>query len=447
MAKLTLNDKAVRKAAPESGQIEYWDKLLPGFGLRIAAGGSRTYFVMKRLNGKLVRRSVGKAPPLDVSRDSKLGPGEFWPHDARDHARRMLSDLSRGIDPVDSAASKAKAKTPETFGEVAKSYFADASKRGGASLRTRSELERKVRVDLAGWKDRPIGDVTRADVRAVINAKHAISPVSANRLLALVRRILRWAVREGLIGANPAMDLDAPAQENERDRVLSLAELARIWAGAEALGYPYGQVIHVLMLTAQRRSEVAGLRRSEISGSMWLLPDERAKRGKGHAVPLSPRVKSILDGLPKIGAKPDLAFTTGRRAAKKGQKVDPKAPPASVSGWSRLKNRLDRIIAEQQAKRLDEPLDIEKHALPSWTLHDIRRSVATHLRDADVMGGDRVDRLTVSKILNHAEGGMTRIYDRYSADPEKKAALDAWAAVLERLCGLNVVTLADARDA
>jgi len=79
-----------------------------------------------------------------------------------------------------------------------------------------------------------------------------------------------------------------------------------------------------------------------------------------------------------------------------------------------------------------------------WTLHDLRRSVATHLRDEQVMGAARVDRLTVSKILNHAEGGMTRLYDRYSSDPEKRAALEAWALVIERLCGLNVVKLSGA---
>jgi integrase len=79
--------------------------------------------------------------------------------------------------------------------------------------------------------------------------------------------------------------------------------------------------------------------------------------------------------------------------------------------------------------------------LAPWTLHDIRRSVATHLRSSDVMGKDQVDRLTISKILNHAEGGMTRVYDRYSADQEQRAALEAWAERIEMRVGLNVATL------
>ena len=470
MAKITLNDKSIRRAPPAAGQIELWDKLTPGFGLRIAAGGARTYFVMKRLNGKLVRRTVGKAPPPDVDRDQKLPEGEFWPHDAREKARQLLSDLARGIDATTSPGGAAV--SPQTFGQVAAAYFKDPAKRGGAALKSKSELERKVRVDLKAWSDRPIAGITRADIRAMISEKHEKSPVSANRLLALVRRIFRWAVREELIAANPAMDIE-PTEETERERVLTMGELAQVWAGAETMGYPYGPLIKTLMLTAQRRSEVAAMRWSEVDGAAWRLPDERAKRGKGHLVPLSPRAASILKSVPKMGDKPVLVFTTGLRQPVKtpadGEPQKP-LPPAPVSGWSRMKTRLDGIIARAAAvKALKLPCDatdteitkaiaaaaaerkespavfVGRHAMAPWTLHDIRRSVSTHLRDGDVMGKDQADRLTVSKILNHAEGGMTRLYDRYSADPEQRRALEAWADRVERLCGLNVIPMEGAR--
>jgi integrase len=106
-----------------------------------------------------------------------------------------------------------------------------------------------------------------------------------------------------------------------------------------------------------------------------------------------------------------------------------------------MKTRLDRIIAENAAKSADEPLDLKRHGMAEWTLHDIRRSVGTHLRDGEIMGAARADRLLVSKILNHAEGGVTRLYDRYSSDPEKRAALDAWAKAVERQVGLNVTPI------
>lgn len=455
MARQRLTDKSLRRPPPASGQEELWDDLVPGFGLRIAAGGARTFFVMKRIDGKLVRRTVAK---VALTPDGPLGKSELRLAGARARARQMIEAMSRGDDPAAPPPSALSATSPgqKNFRAVAEAYFKDPAKRGGGGLRSRDELERKVRVDLKEWLDRPIAEISRDEIEAVVADKFDKAPVSANRLLALIRRIFRYAARTRAIAVSPAADIDPPYQEQERDRVLSLAEIGRIWAAAEAMGQPYGPLIQLLILTAQRRSEVAEMPWSEIDGAAWCLPDARTKRGKGHLVPLSPRAVSILGGLTKIGAPPTLVFTTGKRAAQKGQKIDKDAPPAPVSGWSRIKTRLDWTIAKRAADESGEAAPAAKDAkgyadwkvmieakfgLPAWTLHDIRRSVATRLRDADVMGDDRVDRLVVSKVLNHAESGVTKIYDRYAADPEKRAALEAWALVIERTCGLNVIPI------
>jgi integrase len=396
--------------------------------------------------GPLVRRTIGRA----YLGDGPLVAGEYRLPDAREKARLVLRDMERGIDPKVAAEQARRSEeqarseaAKNSFGAVAAAYFADPSKRGGAGLKSKRELERKVRVDLAEWADVPIRDIRRPDVRGLIQRKATASPVAANRLLALVRRIFRWAVREDILEINPAQDIDPPTEERERERVLKLDELRQIWAASDHLGYPFGPIVKLLILTAQRRGEVGGMRWVEIDGDVWRLPDSRAKRGKGHLIPLSPRAKVTLSDLPRIGDKPDLVFSTGRRRrpTPTGQEV----APALLGGWSQAKARLDKIIAQTAAKVANEPVDAERHALPPWTLHDIRRSVATHLRDADVLGADRVDRLVVSKVLNHAEGGMTRLYDRYSADPEKRCALEAWSRRIEQLCGLNVVPLGEAR--
>lgn len=441
MAKVRLTDKALRKPPPADGQVELWDDLVPGFGLRIAAGGARTFFVMKRLDGKLVRRTVGK---VAIDAEPVASRGELKLAEAREKAREMLAALSGGTDPRVRTKAPTAAEVPETFGEVATAYFKDPAKRGGARLTSRAELERKVKVDLADWQNRPIAEITKADIKALLAAKRKKAPVAANRLLSLIKRVFGWAAIEDIIPANPAAYIEG-TDEDERDRVLTMTELARVWNGADGLGYPYGPLIKLLILTAQRKAEVAGLPWAEIDGSAWRLPDQRTKRRKGHLVPLSPLALSILADLPRIGSPPVLVFTTGKRGAAKGQRIDRDAIPAPVSGWSRLKTRLDRIIAEAEAKAAGEPVEMQKHGLPAWTLHDIRRSVATHLRDEDAMGEDRADRLTISKILNHAESGMTRIYDRYASDPEKRRALEAWANRIERLCGLNVVQIEEAR--
>lgn len=406
MARLRLTDRALRREAPKEGQIELWDDLVPGFGLRIAAKGARTFFVMKRVKGRLVRRTVGKASDLRLPA-------------ARERARTMLEDMQRGIDPAPRAAAPGEAEW--TFEKVAAAYFADPAKRGGGRLASKSELQRKVRVDLAEWASKPIAEIDKSEIKRLLGEKRRAAPVAANRLLALIKRIMRWAAIEDIIPANPAADIEG-TEETERDRVLTLAELKHVWRATRALGHPYGPLVRVLILTAQRRSEVAGMTRAEIDGASWRLPDARAKRRKGHLIPLSAPAAEILSACPRFAGS-DLYFTTGRR---KGRETT----PAPVSGWSRVKDRLDAIIVRERAKAAGEEPDAERHGLPPWTLHDLRRSVATHLRDEAVMGDDRVDRLTVSKILNHAEGGMTRIYDRYASDPEKRRALDAWAAIV-----------------
>lgn len=185
MPKIRLNDKAIKREAPAVGQIELWDDLVPGFGLRIAAKGARTYFVMKRLNGRLVRRTVGKAPPPDYL--GALGPDELRLGDAREKARQMLADLSRGVDPAAKAVPAKVKANPTTFGEVAAAYFADPARRGGATLKSRGELERKVRVDLAKWKDIPITDLTRAESIFKSSAEDVSAFVMADRANALVQ--------------------------------------------------------------------------------------------------------------------------------------------------------------------------------------------------------------------------------------------------------------------
>lgn len=457
MPKKYLNEAVVKSKLPKAGQVDYWDTALRGFGLRVGSGGTRTYFVMRRINGKMVRRTIGKALRPD---ETPVGD-ELSLDDAREAAGRALRQFSRGIDPkaVAEEAKRLEAEEAErsrlekekaaanTFGNIAERYFADPSKRGGKNLRSRAELERKVRVDLAAWKHRPIDSIKRSEVSELIDAKAAEAPVAANRLLAFTHRVFRWAVRKGIIESNPAHDMDPPTEETARDRVLTLEELRRVWGAAEAMGYPVGHVVKLLVLTAQRRGEVSGLVWPEIDGNAWRLPDARAKRGQGHLVPLSPLAVEVVQSIPRQEGT-DLLFTS--RRSKRVEGGGEEASPAPVSGWSKHKLRIDRLIAEKAAEDAGEPLDMKRHGLPHWTLHDIRRSVSTHLRDEDSMGeGRAVERLTISKILNHAEAGMTHLYDRYSASREKREALESWAERVKRLVGLNVIDLGSAapRDA
>jgi integrase len=454
MSKVRLNEKSIRRPAPASGQIELWDDITPGFGLRISAGGARTYFVMKRLNGKLVRRTVGRAPQPSATAGAKLPEGVYWPSEARKHARDRLADLEIGTDPGlrrKSPALRAPA-APEaasgTFKATADAYLADKLKGGGAHLRSRAELERKLKVDLVAWHARPIASIKGREIREMVREKAQTSPISANRLLSFIKRVFRWAASEDIIDADPAASVSKPGDENQRTRYLDEREIGLFWRACDKMGDPAGRMFQLALLTAQRRGEVAGLLRSElgklsykvrapdgkkervVEGDAWLLPAERTKRGVPHTVPLSPLALELISGAPKLAARGkvfDHVFASGARGDQ------------PVTGWSRFKARLDDFIGREIAKDADEPYDLERHSLPAWHLHDLRATAATFMET-------RLDvpRRVVSRVLNHAEGdgkSMTARYVRHNWDGEAADALNRWAELVARIAGLNVVKL------
>ena len=174
---------------------------------------------------------------------------------------------------------------------------------------------------------------------------------------------------------------------------MSAAEIRKVWKTFDRMGYPFGQLFKLLLVTGQRRGEVGGMKWSEIGEDGWVLPNERAKKGKGHLVPMSSLAKEILAVTPQIG---EYVF--------RSRKDQP------LQGWSNAKERADEFAG-----------------IAEWHVHDLRRTFATGLRSLGI------ERLVVSKLLNHAEAGTTKIYDRYAADPEKTAAMERWANRLREI--------------
>ena len=359
----------------KSGQIDLWDSVLPGFAVRVGKS-TKTFFVGTRVNGKYRRITVGSYPAIGLA-------------DARKRAGEIINDAQRGVGPE----LRKKREKVGTFGAVAEAFMTDyASKH-----RTRDEMQRKIRVDLAEWHDRQISDITRGDIKELLRVKARSAPVSANRLKALISKIFTWALKEEIIAASPALSLDPPGgteKDRQRSRTLSADEIKIVWEAFGRLGHPFGPLFKMLLVSGQRRAEVGGMKWSEITEGSWRIPNERAKKGEGHLVPVSSLAREILDDIPQFG---DYVFRSSR--------FD-KAP----GGWSKAKARVDAKIAD-------------------WHLHDLRRTMATHMRSLGV------DRIVVSKLLNHAEAGITHIYDRYSADPEKAAAMERWANRLREIVG------------
>ncbi len=178
-------------------------------------------------------------------------------------------------------------------------------------------------------------------------------------------------------------------------------ELALVWKAAEQIGYPFGRAVQLLILTGQRRGEVGAARWAEFDtdAKLWRLAGERCKNGRAHTVPLSPQALQLLESLPRIGAS-GLVFSTNGRTV--------------ISGFSKAKLNLDKRIAELNS---GEPI-------PPWSIHDIRRSVASGM--ARIGAADLV---VIERVLNHISGsfaGIVQTYQRYQFQPEMARALARW---------------------
>lgn len=229
--------------------------------------------------------------------------------------------------------------------------------------------------------------------------------VQSGKMLTRLRTFFRWALANNLITTDPTIGVRRPAKEASRDRVLSKAEIRAFWAGCGQLGYPFGAIFSLLLLTAQREAEVAGMRWPEVDleNRVWTIPRERAKSNRAHIVHLSALAAEILAGLPRLG---ELVFPTrtGR----------------PISSFSRAKERLDALMS----------VDL-RDTQPAWVLHDLRRSAATIMAE-ELKAPPHV----VDKILNHSSGtirGVAAIYNRAAYLDERQAVLEAWGQYVATL--------------
>jgi integrase len=415
MTQAVLTDKLIEKAKPAEPGKRYclWDALLPQFGLRVTDRGAKSFVVYKRIHGKVARITLGAYPTMSLKR-------------ARALAREKLEMVEEGIDPREEErrrkAAEAKRRR-DTFGAL----FATFAERHLSKLRTGDETKKIIEANvMPAWRDRPVAEITRSDVHAILDAIEDRAPYVRNRTLAHLRRFLNWALERDLIDFNPAARISM-LPEQRRDRVLSDAEIRLAWGAFGEMGYPFGDLFKLLLVTGQRRDEAATLERGELDRAegVWTIPPAKAKNGREHRVPLSDLALEILDGLPVFRHAYVFTSTNGKRP---------------VSGLSKAKARADALILKALQREAEaagaDPKKVKP--IPQWRLHDLRRTAATGMAAAGV------DRLVIGRVLNHADASVTGIYDRHTYEREKKAALNAWARRLRAIVGEpapNVVPL------
>jgi integrase len=385
MPKLT-NAIIDRIPPPEMNDVLIWDSDLKGFGIRIKASGVRTYFVNYRNeSGRLRRLSIGQYDTLS-------------PTEARRHARKLLGRVSLGQDP---AESRSTARSEPTFRDIAEEYI----KTHCGEKKSGKEDERIVRKDLIPvWKNIRAKDLRRRDVIALTDSiKERGAGIMANRTLAVIRRLYNHAISRDLVEINPTILVRPPAKEASRERVLDPKEIRTLWTRLDKmLGVTMfvPAALRLILLTAQRPGEIVNAEWSEIDleSRLWEIPGGKTKNARPHRVPLSLSAVEILRSIPRFGHHVFPARVgTGLDA---DRNMDPKA--------------LAHAIRRNRSHLGMDP----------FTPHDLRRTAASQ------MAGMGVGRLTISKVLNHVERGVTAVYDRYSYDEEKRTALNAWAEKL-----------------
>ena len=399
--KLTVGRiSTLRLPAGKTDHIEFDDDV-PGFGLRLRESGSRTFVFQYKVGDQNRRMNLGAVSAVNFA-------------EARKTAQNLYHRVKLGEDPASDKA-EAKLKAAETFAAVA-ARFLDY-KRTRLRARSYPDVERHLLTHSKALHGLQLAKIERRDIATVIAAVADNSgPVTGNRVRTSLSTFFSWALMQGLVESNPVIGT-ARNRERSRDRVLEPAELRAIWNNLA--DDHFGAVIRLLALTAQRASEIAALRWSEVRDNAIMLPSDRTKNHRAHLVPLSAAARTIIEAQPRrtnsANELRDLIFGHGEGA---------------FSGWSKAKEKLDAQITAATGKPLDH-----------WTPHDLRRTAATMMAEVGVQPH------VIEAVLNHVSGhraGVAGIYNRSTYEREKAVALDLWA---DRLMAIiegrdsNVLTL------
>jgi integrase len=377
--KITTRTIAGLKLPRGKNDAIYFDDDMPGFGIRLRVSGAqvrRSWVAQYRNFGRTRRVLVGSAEILGAEQ-------------ARAAAKKVLARVTLGHDPQAEKIARRRKDTHSLRGVVA-DYL--AFKQRTVRPRTYGEIVRYLTGHFfKPLHNIPIDQITRKDVAArLTKITLENGSITASRARIALSGFYAWAMGQGLAEANPVIGTTRPQEAKPRERVLDDGELAAIWKTCD--DDAFGKVIRLLILTGARRAEVGGMRWSELDfeRGTWVIPAERVKNGRQHALPLTPFAISIIESVPRRVGRDHLFGT-----------------------------RSDGGLSHWHAKaELDQRLTIKP-----WRIHDLRRSFATRLCDLGVAPH------VVEQILNHQSGhraGIVGVYNKSRYEREVVTALSMW---------------------
>jgi integrase len=409
-----MTDRGIAALKVKAERYEVWEDGRTGLGLRVSPKGRKTWVYMYRHGGRARRMGFGTYPSVGLAK-------------ARVRHSRARELLEQGIDPgAQQIEHKRTEDSATTVSDLIDEYL---DKWARPRKRSAGEDERMLRKDvLPIWGRRKAKEITRRDVITLLDGiAERGSPIMANRTLAVIRKMFNFAISRDIVDATPVAMVKAPAKERQRDRVLSANEIRTLWKGLDTAPMSEGVklILKLQLVTAQRKGEVLGaaLDEFDFEENVWTIPAERVKNNQAHRVPLSPLALELIH---------------------QAQKCSSESPSLFPSPWLFPSPTIDGPIMPHSVNRAVYK-SLPGMGLENITPHDLRRTAASNMT---ALG---INRLVVSKILNHVETGVTAVYDRHGYDAEKRHALEVWAARLEeivsgKLPASNVVPLATAGE-
>ena len=371
-----LTELAIKKAAKATARYDIFDASVRGLGVRIAPSGTKSWFIMRRFNGKMLRTTFGRYPEVGLA-------------DARLRAPEVLLKMSKGN----------TSQGNDTFDTIVAEWIKRDQSKNKSVEQVKTAIKRHVSPVFSGRK---LDEIKKQDIIKLIDQiTDGGSPVAANRILAFLKRFFNWCVERDILEVSPALSIKANTGEISRDRVLDVGELLSLWTVEDKLNYPWGAILKLLMLTGARLKEVSEVTWDEISleEQIWSIPSSRTKNSRPHQIHLSTQAIQILRSLPSVKDQSFLFSTNGVRP---------------VSGFSKAKKRIDLLSG-----------------VDNWRFHDLRRSFATYTTEKL-----EIPPVVIDKVLNHVSGavkGVAAIYQRGEYLEQRREALQAWGDYLEDL--------------
>ena len=407
--KLHLTKTTVASLALPEGKSEvtFFDTKLPGFGLRIRAGGKRSWIALYRRDGRLVKLTLANADALA-------------PEPAREFARREIAKgIASEIDPRQEK-KKRRRLASETLGGLVDAYLTalqEKVERGERRQRYITEIDRHLRIHCKPLHSSSYHLLEPSEISARLKRiRDEVGAVTANRVRSSLSSMFAWAMKnDGLAKHNPVLHTTPPLEEEaSRERVLTDREIAEIWQHSGP--GDYGAIVRLLLLFGARRDEVGGMCWSEIDieSGVWTIPAARAKNKVACALPASRLALAEIEAVARRDGR-DLLFGARERA---------------FSGWSKAKAELDQRIVDARKQAAEEAGSVARPLNP-WRLHDLRRTMSTVMNEhLDILPH------IVDVCLNHVTGrkkGSSAVYNRADYMRQKREALTAWGEYVAKL--------------